>query len=509
MNLDDLRKFNREFLSSFLERRDGVIFNLDSKELIKKIPDNFIQTIYFDPPFSNKNVNDIPHKQDRESSDLSKHIWFVDNKKSFLKECDFFIKEFHRVLKDNGSIFFHLPWELAYDVKPLLDKHFTGEGCFKNEIIWAFRRWSDRSNVLQENHHTILWYSKSSEHYVFNSLEMPKAKSTVKRFGDEKIVSAVDKKSGKRIPSKTKGKSKTAPLNDIWIWDDNKQAWLFELDEIDEQSYIENNRSTWGISHTAPVKKVKKVNYEGDKTTYPFEKPKALIERLLKMSSNEGDYILDFFAGTGVVGEVCKDQGKKYVLSEISHYTTLDILKRLDYDILVPGLPLYNHFKTYGINLSKISGVEFEFWAGYSLNGISDDSFRGQDSYHGLDIFVKGVGDDFFPAEVKKKLTSSDEWYKIKSKTEKFFKLEKFNGLQKVFYIVSTEISKELEYEISQYNDIKFRFIKLSDKQYSYLLSNDNLEDVVKKFLVKQAQDKVAKELKKKSNQASKSKKAN
>src|SRR5690606_31022848 len=126
-------------------------------------------------------------------------------------------KEFKRILKDTGSAFLHLPWNLAYDVKPIADEIFGGNEFLKNEIIWVFRRWATNINTLQENHHTILWYAKNPDKAVFNKLTMPRTKQTLKRFGEGKIVSAVDKETGKRVPAKTEGKSVDTPQNDVWV----------------------------------------------------------------------------------------------------------------------------------------------------------------------------------------------------------------------------------------------------------------------------------------------------
>src|SRR5690606_3088200 len=116
-----ISEYNREFLLSALEKKEGFLFNKNSGDIIDYIPDNSIKMIYFDPPFSSKNQNDIPHFQDRNSSDLSKFVWFVDNKRSFIKESEKYLRDFHRVLKEDGSIFLHLPWDLAYDIKPIAD----------------------------------------------------------------------------------------------------------------------------------------------------------------------------------------------------------------------------------------------------------------------------------------------------------------------------------------------------------------------------------------------------
>ncbi|CAN5711939.1 hypothetical protein BH10BDE1_BH10BDE1_03350 [soil metagenome] len=469
MNERKTRELNQSFLNSFLKREDGLLFNLNAKELLKFVPNDFAQTIYFDPPFSNNLANDIPHPEDRVGDQLDKFVWFVDEKKSFIDTCRHYLNEFRRITKDNGSIFLHLPWDLAYDVKPIADEIFGGSEFLRNEIIWVFRRWSANSNALQENHHTILWYVKNPSRATFNKLEMPRTQQTLKRFGDGKIVSAVDKTTGKRVPSSTEGKASGAPLNDIWVWDDNKKNWLFELDEIDGRP-TPARREVWGISHTAPVKKMKMVGSDG---TYPFEKPVALIERLIAMTTSDpSDVVIDLFAGTGVVAEAAKKLNRKFLLNEISHYTTADIIKRIKYKKTVPGFPLYSHAHLRGKPLKEVSGREFEFWVGYSLGGVSDDSYRGADSRHGLDVIIPN-GAEYMPGEVKKELVLMDEWYKIKAKSEKLAKELKISE----YAVVATNISQNILYEMSKSELLKYRPILLSSGSFKHLLNNPHVEE--------------------------------
>lgn len=412
--------------------------------------------IYFDPPFSGNRTKDTPHKEDR--SRFENVVWFIDGENSFLSNVVQICKSYHRVLKSTGPLFVHLPWDLAYVIKPELDKIFDRD-CLRNEIVWTFRAWSADKSVLQEQHHTILWYTKSKDKdgYAFNKLEMPRAKSTRKRFGEEKIVSGYDD-SGNRIPSKTSGHSDSASLNDVWVWDNNESKWLFELDEIDEQKYVSSARITMGISHTAPIKKIKSVKTG---KTYPWEKPEKLLERLIAMTTSEGDVVLDLFAGTGTTAIAAKTLKRKCILSEISRITTLDIIKRLSYQELIPGFPLFNHPFLDGENFD---GKQFQFWAGYSLGGISDDSFRGRDSESGVDIYIPSKNDPnkFIPGEVKKKL-SNDEWLKVEGKSKR---LPKKDSDQKNGYaIVSIGITAKIEFEIQKSTYCRYEIHDIKDIQ--------------------------------------------
>ena len=497
MKIDEVRELNRDFLSSFLKREEGILFNLNSRDLIKLIPDNFVQTIYFDPPFSNNNINDIPHEEDRKDGDYEKFVWFVDDKKSFLETCGEYLKEFRRILKENGSVFLHLPWDLAYEVKPIADKIFGGPEYLKNEIVWVFRRWPVQSEALQENHHTILWYAKNPESSTFVKPTMPRSKETLKRFGDGKIVSGVDKKTGKRIPAKIEGKANDSPLNDIWVWDDNTKKWLYELDEIDETNVVPYFRSVWGISHTAPIKKMKMI---GTDAAYPFEKPVALLKRLIEMTTNSpNDVVLDFFAGTGVTAQVAQELNRKYLLNEISHFTILDIISRIKYKKLVPGLPLFSHPSTIDKEITQLSGKDFEFWAGYSLGGISDDSYRGADTIHGLDALVPLGNGDFIPGEVKKTLRSKDEWYKLSSKGKKLL-AEKIE-FGKIYAVISTNISRDILHEMTKQDIISFSAVVFDSADKLYLLRNARVEEFIKLQRINQAQKAAEAELKKNSSE--------
>lgn len=496
MKLDAVRELNREFLGSFLKREEGALFNLNSKDLIKLIPDNFVQTIYFDPPFSNNHMNDIPHQEDRKDGDYEKFIWFIDNEKSFLKNCEEYLKESKRVLKENGSIFLHLPWDLAYDVKPMADKIFGGPEYLKNEIIWVFRRWSVPSNSLQENHHTILWYVKNPASSTFVKPTMPKSKETLKRFGVGKIVSAVDKETGKRVPAKTEGQSSESPLNDIWVWDDTEKKWLYELDEIDENKSIPYFRSVWGISHTAPIKKMKMI---GTSNSYPFEKPINLLKRLIEMTTSKPeDIVLDLFAGTGVTAQASIELNRKYILNEISHFTTLDIISRIKYKKLVPGLPLFSHPSTIGKEITDLSGRDFEFWAGYTLGGISDDSYRGADTIHGLDVIIPVGNGEFIPGEAKKTLRSKDEWYKLSSKGNKLLtEREKFG---KTYGVVSTTISRDILHEMGEQQKFVYQPVSFDAPERRHLLRNERIDSFIELQRVNNAQRAIEAEIKKDSN---------
>lgn len=167
--------------------------------------------------------------------------------------------ELHRVLKPEGSIYLHCDPTASHYLKLLLDAIF-GVQNFLNEIIWHYRKWPSGKYTFQRNHDVLLLYAKSgSRERVFNQQYMARAASTLKRFGTAKIISGYDEE-GARLPSEmSREESEGVRMDDVW-----------------------------DIGRVAPVKQL-----------YPTQKPLALLERIIKTSSNEDQFVLDPFCGSG------------------------------------------------------------------------------------------------------------------------------------------------------------------------------------------------------------------
>ena len=181
--------------------------------------------------------------------------------------------ECRRVLKLTGSIYLHCDPTMSHYLKAIMDGIF-GEKNFKNEIVWHYRKWSTGKYTFQRNHDIIFFYSRSpSRHGTFNQLYMARAKTTLKRFKNAEIVSGFDD-SGRRLPSGVSGEdSKGVRQDDVW-----------------------------DINRVAPILQI-----------YPTQKPIALLERILKASSNEGDVVLDAFCGCGTAIHAAQNLGRRWI----------------------------------------------------------------------------------------------------------------------------------------------------------------------------------------------------
>ena len=151
-----------------------------SVELISRVPDNYVDLIWTDPPF---NTGDVQKHSDGNS--------YKDIHTDYHSLMDTIAKESHRVLKPTGSLVMLLDYRAVHDVKVLLDKYFTPDN-FRGEIIWL----SELGNISKKSwtvkHCTMLWYTKSSK-YKFNFDKVPTTMRKAKKNGypDTKPVNSV------------------------------------------------------------------------------------------------------------------------------------------------------------------------------------------------------------------------------------------------------------------------------------------------------------------------------
>ena len=203
------------------------------------------------------------------------------------------IVEMRRVLKDTGSLYLHCDPTASHFLKILLDGIF-GKNNFRNEIVWCYKKWSVAQRAFSRNHDTLLLYTKSSE-YTFNLLLQDRAKSTLKRFGVQKIVSGFQK-SGKRKPSEMAGEESEGVKMADW----------------------------WEIPIIAPSSR--------ERTGYPTQKPLALLKRIVLASSNEGDLVMDPFCGCATTCVAAQQLNRKWIGIDIEKQATKVLIQRLSDD---------------------------------------------------------------------------------------------------------------------------------------------------------------------------------
>lgn len=256
------------------------IYHGDCLEIMKGLQDKSIDMIYLDPPFFTNKRHSLG------SRDRLSHYSFDDMWKSHKEYTDFMFNrllEARRILKDTGSIFIHCD-KSANHILRLVGEEIFGETNFLSEIIWSYKRWSNSANNLTPNHQNILLFSKTKK-YKFNKIYTDYSETTnvdqilQKRSRDEHNKSIYAREAdGSIISSNDK---KGVPLTDVW-----------------------------DIPFLNPKAK--------ERTGYPTQKPILLLDRIIEISTNEGDVVLDPFCGSGTTLVAAKMKKRNYIGIDVS-----------------------------------------------------------------------------------------------------------------------------------------------------------------------------------------------
>ena len=244
----------------------------DNLDVLKGLQDKSIDLIYIDPPFNTgrKQIRQRFHTENGEKV-KDESFGYSDSFDNFLDFIRPRIVEAYRILKDNGSFFFHLDYREIHYCKVMLDEIF-GRESFINEIIWAYD-YGDRSKKKWScKHDTILWYAKNPNDYTFNYDEIDRIPYMAPDLvGAEKAE---------------KGKTPT----DVW----------------------------W---HTIVPTNGK------EKTGYATQKPLGILNRIITVHTNKNDTVLDFFAGSGTTGEACYLNGRNCILVD-KNSEAIEVMKK-------------------------------------------------------------------------------------------------------------------------------------------------------------------------------------
>ena len=249
-----------------------IVFG-DNLEVIGRLPDACAQLVYIDPPFNTgkrqerkrlRTVRD-DSKGDRTGFQGKRYRTIEVGKSGYADAFSDYLgflrprlTEAHRLLDSTGSFFLHVDQNESHYCKVVLDEIF-GRASFMNEIIWAYDYGGRTKKKWSAKHDHIFWYAKDPKHYTFNYDEMDRIPYMAPGLvGKEKAA---------------RGKTPT----DVW----------------------------W---HTIVSPGGK------EKTGYATQKPLGVLERIVKVHSQPGDLLVDFFAGSGTLGEAAAKHGRDFLL---------------------------------------------------------------------------------------------------------------------------------------------------------------------------------------------------
>jgi site-specific DNA-methyltransferase (adenine-specific) len=260
----------------------------DNLEVLKSLMDETIDLIYIDPPFNtgkkqarkqirvaqDENGDRVGFGGNRYQTTVIGERAYRDYFDDYLSFLEPRLQEAYRVLKSYGSLYFHIDYREVHYCKILLDEIF-GRDSFLNEIIWAYDFGGRSKTRWPAKHDNILYYVKDPENYTFNREEVD------------------------RIPYMAPG----------LVGKEKAARGKFPTD-------------TWW--HTIVGTNSK------EKTGYPTQKPAGVLQRIVAASSKRGDLVMDFFAGSGTIGEVCLDMGRNFILVDNNPQAINVMHKRFD-----------------------------------------------------------------------------------------------------------------------------------------------------------------------------------
>ncbi len=251
-----------------------------------------LKLIYIDPPFDvgadfSMNI-EIGDSNYQKKPNVLEHIAYRDTwglgQDSFLSMIYERLKLMKDLLADDGSIFVHCDWRLNSHLRIVMSEIF-GTDNFQNEIIWHYVKGASSRDRYGKKYNSILYYTKSDK-YTFNldKVAVPYSPETLARANRGEARYGI---SGEELAKKGKNPG------DVWV----------DVHPIQGNS-LENRQ-------------------------YPTQKPLKLIERILLGSSNEGDLVADFFAGSGTLAEIAEKNNRKWICSDLGKFSIHTIRKRM------------------------------------------------------------------------------------------------------------------------------------------------------------------------------------
>ncbi len=257
----------------------------DNLKVLAGFADASFDLIYIDPPFNTGKPQTrtswkatrvaqggrVAFNGQRYTQERTGSRTFADAFDDYMAFLEPRLREAHRLLAPTGSLFVHLDYREVHYAKVALDQLF-GRASFINEIIWAYDYGARTNKRWSPKHDNILWYARNPKRYTFNQ------------------------DAGDRVPYMAPG-----------------------MVGAEKAARGKVPTDTWWHTIVSPTGK--------EKTGYPAQKPLGVLERIVRVHSNGGDRLLDFFAGSGSFGDAADRNGRDCVLVD-SSAAALAVMKR-------------------------------------------------------------------------------------------------------------------------------------------------------------------------------------
>lgn len=362
-----------------------------------------VKLIYIDPPFASENDFE-GDKGQKAYSDKVKGTEFIE----FLRRRLILAKE---ILSDDGSIYVHLDEKKSHYIKVIMDELGF---VFQREIIWRIgwvSGYKTKAKNWIRNHDVILFYTKSKD-FTFNKEYIPYPDDYRRRDGKK-------------------------PDGDGYAIED-----------------------TWNCSNLDVMNSIQIMSFSEEKTGYPTQKNENLLRRIIKSATNEGDLVMDFFAGSGTTASVAEQLNRRWIVCDIGKLAYFTIQKRIlqltdsidgndtnkHYPFITCTLGSYNLEKTLTLPYEEYQKFVAELFKleliNFKINGLQ---FEGKFKGNPVKIFNFGKYKDSVVDE-----TYIDDMHSILC--------NKFSGR---IYIVAPANQIDFLSDYIEKNDIRYYFLKI------------------------------------------------
>lgn len=260
---------------------DAAVLEGDCLDILARQRAPFADLVYIDPPFFTQKHHKLKTK-DRARTYSFSDLW--DSHEAYNRFLFERIDACWQAMKPTASLYFHCDRNAVHIARMILDKVFGGEN-FRSEIIWTYRRWSNSRRGLLPAHQNILYYTRSSD-FTFNTILTEYSPATnidqiLQRRARDVDGKSVYKRDSDGQPI-ANGSKRGVPLGDVW-----------------------------DIPYLNPKAR--------ERVGYPTQKPILLLERIISLSSNPDDLVLDPFCGSGTTLVAAKMLGRKYMGIDTYH----------------------------------------------------------------------------------------------------------------------------------------------------------------------------------------------
>lgn len=281
-----------------------------------------VDLIYIDPPFDSKadyrTKVVLPGLNLQQKPTIIEQFAYADTWEegtiSYLKMIYKRLVLMKELLSDKGTICVHIDWHVAAYVKLVMDEIF-GKDKFRNEIIWHYQTFQGQvKSYFPRKHDNIFIYSKG-DNPVFHLLKDDNAEETIDFTRWNDYLNENNEITGANYPEND---SRFKGYYSRFVKENHRKPGPNDVILKIEGNTID---SVWDLKAVDPKNKTERVGYA-------TQKPEALLERIIKASSNEGDLVCDFFGGSGTTAAVAEKLGRRWITCDIGKPASLVMRKR-------------------------------------------------------------------------------------------------------------------------------------------------------------------------------------